>query len=172
MLQTLNTSNTSSTNGAAICLKACRQYTPAQPLYQPRCNTWNWCNATACTYAVNTTSNLTLTGQTCQLGYSEDAALNKPVGEVNTNMSGRWLGEDLLSFCCAFVQLPVLSALDIQMWHVPCGVWHVPCAMCHVSCARCCLPSVNSHPLAASAICLLIARDYTQTAPHGQRITR
>ena len=92
VLQTFNTSNTSSANGAAICLTACRRYTPAQPQYQPRCNTWNWCNATSCTYAVNATANLTLTGQTCLLGYSQAAALNQPLGAVNTNNSGYYSG--------------------------------------------------------------------------------
>ena len=92
MLQTFNTSNTSSANGAATCLTACRQYAPAQPQYQPRCNTWNWCNATSCTYAVNATANLTLSGQTCLLGYSQAAALNQPLGAVNTNNSGYYSG--------------------------------------------------------------------------------
>ena len=92
VLQTFNTSNTSSANGAAICLTACRRYAPAQPQYQPGCNTWNWCNATSCTYSVNATANMTLTGQTCLLGYSLAAALNQPLGAVNTNTSGYYSG--------------------------------------------------------------------------------
>lgn len=35
---------------------------------------------------------MTLTGQTCLLGYSLAAALNQPLGAVNTNTSGYYSG--------------------------------------------------------------------------------
>lgn len=133
VLQTFNTSNTSSANGAVICLRACRQYRPALPQYQPRCNTWNWCNATSCTYSVNTTSNLTLSSQTCVLGYSRDAATNQPVGAINTGMSGFWSGMVRCLCCGIAVEKPLVLHLPGRLVACTCASVSSPCTVvCHV----------------------------------------